>query len=27
MAKWMDKALPVKIKTTYVQAGDMYSFL
>lgn len=27
MEKWMDKALPVKIKTTYVQAGDMYSFL
>ncbi len=27
MEKWMDKALPEKIKTTYVQAGDMYSFL
>ena len=27
MEKWMDKALPEKIRTTYVQAGDMYSFL
>lgn len=27
MEKWMDKALPEKIKTTYVQAGDMYTFL
>ncbi len=27
MEKWMDKALPEKIQTTYVQAGDMYTFL
>ena len=27
MEKWMDEALPEKIQTTYVQAGDMYTFL
>ena len=27
MEQWMDKALKEPIKTTYVQAGDMYTFL
>ena len=27
MEQWMDKALKESIKTTYVQAGDMYTFL